>query len=159
AAQNWPSFRGPGASGVADGTKPPVSWNVEKGANILWKTPVAGLAHSSPIVWGDRIYLTTAISSSPDTAFQFPLKGAPDRRTDTPSHQFRVLALDKNTGKPIWDRLAYEGAPRVPRHPHNSYAASTPATDGKHIVAFFGSEGLYAFDLTGKMLWKQDLGV
>lgn len=158
-AQNWPSFRGERAQGVSENAQTPSSWDVDTGRNVAWKTPIPGLAHSSPIVWGERISLTTAISSNPNTVLQFPLKGEPDPRTDVSKHQFRVLALDRATGKIVWDKLAYEGVPRVSRHPHNSYAAATPATDGKHVVAFFGSEGLYAFDFNGKMLWKQDLGV
>ncbi len=155
---DWPSFRGPRASGVADGTNPPLVWDVEKGSRIAWKTPVPGMAHSSPIVRGDRIYLTTAISSRGDTAFQFPLAGEEDRRTDLSKHQFRVLALDLKAGDVVWDALALEAEPRVARHPHSSYAAATPATDGNTLVAFFGSEGLYALDLSGKILWKRDLG-
>jgi outer membrane protein assembly factor BamB len=155
---DWPSFRGPRASGVADGTNPPLVWNVENGAGIAWKTPVPGMAHSSPIVKGNRIYLTTAISSRGETAFQFPLVGEMDRRSDLSKHQFRVLSIDVKTGAMVWDTLALEAEPRVARHPHSSYAAATPATDGNTLVAFFGSEGLYAFDLEGKLLWKRDLG-
>jgi outer membrane protein assembly factor BamB len=158
AANDWPSFRGLRAAGVADGTNPPVQWDVGNGENVAWKTSISGMAHSSPIVLGDRVYLTTAISSQGETAFQFPLAGEMDRRTDLSAHQFRVLALDLKTGSVIWDQLALEAEPRVARHPHSSYAAATPATDGKYLVAFFGSEGLYAFDLVGKLLWKQDLG-
>jgi len=158
-AQNWPSFRGERALGVIESAQVPSSWDVDTGLNVAWKTLIPGLAHSSPIVWGDRIFLTTAISSDPNTVLQFPLNGQPDPRTDVSKHQFRVLALEKSTGKIVWDKLAYEGVPRVARHPHNSYAAATPATDGKHVVAFFGSEGLYGFDINGKMLWKRDLGV
>lgn len=157
-AQHWPSFRGPRASGVAENADPPATWNLEKGVNVVWRTPIRGLAHSSPVIWGNRFFLTTAVSNMGDSVFQFPLEGKLDLRTDTSRHQFRVLSLDKKSGRVIWDRLALESFPRVARHPHNSYAAATPATDGRHLVAFFGSEGLYAFDLGGKLLWKQDLG-
>ncbi len=157
--QNWPSFRGDHALGVVENAQLPASWDVEKGRNVAWKIALPGLAHSSPIVWGDRIYVTTAISSDPNSVLQFPLDGKLDTRTDTSKHQFRVLAIDKSNGKIVWDKLAYEGEPKVARHPHNSYAAATPATDGKHLVAFFGSEGLYGFDLNGKLLWKQDVGI
>ncbi len=158
-SQNWPSFRGERALGVIERAQTPTSWDIEKGRNVAWKIGLPGLAHSSPIVWGDRIYVTTAVSSDPNSVLQFPLDGKLDTRTDTSKHQFRVLAIDKSNGKIVWDKLAYEGEPKVARHPHNSYAAATPATDGKHIVAFFGSEGLYGFDLNGKMLWKQDVGI
>jgi len=158
-AQHWPSFRGERALGVVENAQLPSSWDVDSSRNVAWKTPIPGLAHSSPIVWGERIFLTTAVSSNPDTVLQFPLKGELDRRTDVSRHQHRILALDRATGKIVWDKVAYEGVPRVARHPHNSYASATPATDGEHVVAFFGSEGLYAFDFSGRLLWKQDLGV
>jgi len=158
-AQNWPSFRGDHALGVDENAQLPSSWDVEKGRAVAWKVLIPGLAHSSPIVWGDRIYLTTAVSADPNSVLQFPLKGSLDTRTDTSKHQLRMIALEKSTGKIVWNQLAYEGEPKVARHPHNSYAAATPATDGKHLIAFFGSEGLYAYDLQGKLLWKQDVGV
>jgi outer membrane protein assembly factor BamB len=158
-AQNWPSFRGPGAAGVLDTTRGvPVSWDVETNHNVAWRTAIPGLGHSSPIVWGGRIFVTTAVSSDPKSVFQYPLAGSQDRRTDLAKHQFKLYCLDQRTGKIIWEKVAAELSPRVARHPHNSYASATPATDGKRIVAFFGSEGLYAFDLDGKPLWKQDVG-
>jgi outer membrane protein assembly factor BamB len=158
-AQNWPSFRGPGATGVLDSRhSAPVSWDVGASRNVAWRTVIPGLGHSSPIVWGDRIFVTTAVSSDPKSVFQYPLVGDLDRRSDLARHQFKLYCLDKRTGKIIWESVASESVPRVARHPHNSYASSTPATDGKRLVAFFGSEGLYAFDLDGKLLWKQDVG-
>ena len=158
-AQNWPSFRGDRALGVVEKTQLPSSWDVEKGRAVAWKVLVPGLAHSSPIVWGDRIYITTAVSADPNSVLQFPLKGALDTRTDTSKHQFRVMALEKSTGKVIGPRSRMKANRKVARHPHNSYAAATPATDGKHLVAFFGSEGLYTYDLDGKLLWKHDVGI
>ncbi len=160
-AQNWPSFRGPGATGVLDSARgAPVSWDIEASRNVAWRTVIPGLGHSSPIVWGDRIFVTTAVSSDPTkSVFQYPLAGDLDRRTDLAKQQFKIYCLDKRTGKIIWEKVAAEMAPRVARHPHNSYASATPATDGKRVVAFFGSEGLYAFDLDGSPLWKQDVGV
>ncbi len=158
-AQNWPQFRGDHALGVVENTQLPLSWDVEKGRAVAWKATIPGLAHSSPIVWGDRIYLTTAVSANPNSVLQFPLKGALDTRTDVSKHQFSVMALEKSTGKVVWKQIAYEGEPQVARHPHNSYAAATPAIDGKHLVAFFGSEGLYTYNLEGKLLWKQNVGV
>jgi len=159
-AQNWPSFRGPGATGVLDTRhSAPVSWDVGARRNVAWRTAIPGLGHSSPIVWGDRIFVTTAVSSDPKSVFQYPLAGDLDRRSDLATHQFKLYCLDKRTGKIIWESVAAELVPRVARHPHNSYASATPATDGKRVVAFFGSEGLYAFDLDGKLLWKQDVGL
>ena len=157
-AQNWPTFRGPGARGVAEKQNLPVSWDVASGKNIAWKTEIPGLGLSSPIVWGSHVFLTTAVSSNPNMVFEATLKGELDRRQDEAVQEFRVLALDKKTGKVAWNVVAGKTKPRVLRHPHNSYASPTPVTDGKYLVAFFGSEGLFCFDLKGKLIWKKDLG-
>ena len=157
--QNWPSFRGANASGVADGVPTPVSWDATKSVNILWKTAIPGLAHSSPVVWGDRVYVTTAVSSKGNEYFRHGLYGDVDSDKDTSPHTWHVYGLDKRSGKIIWDKVACEGVPKIKRHIKATHASSTPATDGKHVVAFFGSEGLYCYDVNGKLLWKQDLGV
>ena len=158
-AQNWPSFRGPRASGIAEGQNLPEHWNGTTGENIKWKIRIPGLAHSSPIVWGDRLYVTSAISSQADATFKHGLFGEGDASTDRSVQRWVVYCLDKKTGKILWERIAYEGVPKQKRHVKNTYASSTPATDGKHIVAFFGSQGLYCFDADGKMLWQKDLGL
>jgi dienelactone hydrolase len=155
---NWPSFRGPGASGVADGQAPPVHWNVETRENVAWRTPIGGLGHSSPIVWEDRVYLTSAVSSDPNSVFKFGRDGSIDRRSDTSEHVWTVYALDRHSGEIVWETEAYRGEPRIPRHPKNSYASATPATDGEHLVVLFGSEGLYCFDLDGTLQWTRDVG-
>ena len=157
-AQEWPSFRGPGASGIADGRNAPTSWNARTGENVLWKTAIPGLGHSSPIVSGDRIFLTTAVSLDPEAIFVHGLDGRIDRRTDVARQTWHVIALDAKTGAILWDRVAHESEPRIQRHPKNSYASATPATDGKRVVAWFGSEGLYCYDFEGRLLWKKDLG-
>lgn len=156
-AQNWPSFRGPGASGVVEG-KAPQTWDATKGVNIVWKTEIPGLAHSSPVIWGGRVYVTTAVSSDAKAVFKHGLYGDVDPSPDVSKHSWRVYCLDKRTGKVIWEKVAHEGTPKTKRHPKSSQASSTPVTDGKHVVAFFGSEGLYTYDADGKLLWKQDLG-
>ncbi|MDX2034304.1 MAG: PQQ-binding-like beta-propeller repeat protein [Blastocatellia bacterium] len=156
--RNWPSFRGPHASGVADGQGLPDTWDGEKGANIRWRTRIPGLAHSSPIVWEDKLFVTTAVSSRNDARFKPGLYGAGDASEDLSVHQWKVLCLDKKNGKILWEKTAYEGAPREKRHIKSTYASSTPATDGRYVVAFFGSQGLYAFDMKGKLVWKKDLG-
>jgi outer membrane protein assembly factor BamB len=158
-AQYWPMFRGPEASGVADGQDLPDRWDVETGENILWKTEIAGFGHSSPVVWGDRIFLTTAVSSSEASVFQTETTGQIDRRSDESIHTWWVQALNRHSGSVLWSRKALQGTPRVRRHPKNSYASATPATDGTHLVVVFGSEGLYCFDVDGNLLWTQDLGV
>ena len=156
---NWPSFRGPSASGVADGQGLPDTWDATNGTNVRWKTPVPGLAHSSPILWGDKIFITTAVSSRPHATFKPGLYGEGNASDDRSIQQWKVYALDKNTGKVVWERIAFQGVPREKRHIKATYANSTPATDGRVVVAFFASQGLYAFDMNGKLLWSKDLGV
>jgi outer membrane protein assembly factor BamB len=155
----WPSFRGPHASGVADGQFPPATWDVPTGRNVRWRTPIPGLAHSSPIVWGDRVFVTTAVSQDPKTEFKPGLYGAGTTAKDVTPHAWRVYCLGKRDGKVLWERTAHEGVPKTKRHIKSSHANATPATDGKHFVAFFASEGLYCYDLDGNPRWKQDLGV
>ena len=156
---NWPSFRGPQATGVGDGRNPPVTFDGKEGSNLAWKTAIPGLAVSSPIVWGDRVIVTTAISSDPKP-FRHGLFGDVEPSTDVAKHTWKVYALDRITGKIIWEQVAVEGAPKTKRHPKSSQATCTPATDGKYVVAWFGSEGLFVFDFaTGKPIWKKDLGL
>ncbi len=157
-AQNWPSFRGPNASGVSQGSKTPTSWDVEKSQNIFWKAPVPGLSHSSPIVWGNKIFLITAISSDPNSRFSAKDRGI-GLAEDNAKHTWRIYSIDKRNGRVLWEKTAYEGIPRAKRHVKATQANSTPATDGKYVVALFGSEGLDCYDVNGKLLWKKDLGV
>jgi outer membrane protein assembly factor BamB len=158
-AQNWPQFRGPGATGVTEGPAKPVKWDASTSLNVRWKTAIPGLSHSSPVVWGDKIFVTTAVSSAPKDETRFGLFGDVEPVKDDPRHAWKVFAIDKSTGKVLWERTAYEGIPKVKRHPKSSHAASTPVTDGKYLIVNFGSEGLYAYDFNGKLLWQQDLGV
>lgn len=157
-AQNWPSFRGPSASGVADGQNIPLKWDPVTGIGIAWKTPIPGLAHSSPIVWGDRVFVTTSVSSRSDATFKPGLYGAGTASEDTSPQRMMILCLDRRSGKILWERTAYEGVPKEKRHIKSTYANATPATDGTVVVALFGSHGLYAYNFDGKLLWKQDLG-
>ena len=158
-AQNWPQFRGPGAAGVVEGSPAAVSWDAQKAVNTRWKTKIPGLAHSSPVVWGDKVFITTAVTSAAKDETRFGLYGDVAPVKDDPKHTWKVYALDKKTGKILWERVAYEGIPKVKRHPKSTHADSTPVTDGKHLIAMFGSHGLYAYNLNGKLLWKQDLGL
>ncbi|HWS88311.1 MAG TPA: PQQ-binding-like beta-propeller repeat protein [Pyrinomonadaceae bacterium] len=157
-SSNWPSFRGRQASGVADGQNLPDRWDAASGENILWRTPVPGLAHSSPVVWGEKIFVTTSVSSDPDASFRPGLYGDGDASKDVSEHRWVLYALDKRTGKVLWERTAHRGAPADKRHIKSTYANSTPATDGRVVVAWFGSQGVYAYDLSGRPLWKVDLG-
>jgi outer membrane protein assembly factor BamB len=162
-AGNWPQWRGPDGSGISNEKNLPSEWSPTK--NIKWKTAIEGRAHSSPIVWGNRVFLTTAIEGpvvpgakavkhmDGDKEYVHPDSVGADRK-----HTFKVLCLDRDTGKIVWESTAWEGTPYDNRHRKGSYAASTPATDGKMVYAFFGTEGLYAYDFKGKLAWKAQLG-
>lgn len=158
-AENWPSFRGPQASGLGSGRPTPMSWDVTSGENVEWKTPIPGLAHSSPIIWKDRVYVTTAVSDSGDNDLKVGLYGDIAPVNDPSEYSWRLYALDKESGEILWMREAHRGVPKVKRHTKSTHANSTPATDGKRVVAFFGSEGLHAWDMDGEPLWSKDLGV
>jgi len=155
---SWPSFRGPQASGVAERQNLPDRWDGKTGENILWRTPIPGLAHSSPVVWGHRIFVTSASSSDPTATFRPGLYGDGDASKDRSQHRWMFYALDKRTGKILWERTAHQGVPIDQRHIKSTYANSTPATDGRIVVAWFGSQGVYAYDVNGRFLWKVDLG-
>jgi outer membrane protein assembly factor BamB len=161
AEQSWPAFRGAHASGVALTATPPVTWSVSASRNVAWRTAIPGLGHSSPIVWADRIFVTTAISSArtaPALALGDSSVAGIDPANDVEAHRWQVMALDRASGKVLWTRTVHQGPPRVKRHMKGSHASATPATDGRVLVAMLGSEGLYAFDLNGKELWRRDLG-
>jgi len=156
-AADWPQYRGPQASGV-DASKPlAVEWNVQTGQNVRWQTPVPGLAHASPVVSGDRIYVTTAVGPG-DAQLKVGLYGDIEPVKENGVHQWRLLALARSSGKVLWNVVGCEGVPRVQRHPKSTHCNSTPATDGRYIVTIFGSEGLFCFNTDGKLLWKKDLG-
>jgi outer membrane protein assembly factor BamB len=155
----WPSFRGAHASGVSSTATPPTTWDVDASTNVAWRTPIPGLGHSSPIVWGNQVFLTTAVSAS--AAAQKLTLGEDagiEPANDTEPHQWRVIALERGSGRVLWTRTVHEGRPRVKRHVKSSHASSTPVTDGRVLVAMLGSEGLFAFDLSGKELWRRDFG-
>lgn len=154
---DWPQYRGPSASGVASGSHLPSSWNVETGENVRWHTPIPGLAHSSPVIAGDRVYVATAIASK-EAELKVGLYGDIGSANDDEAQEWRLLALNKNTGEILWNQLALKAVPKVRRHTKGSHCNSTPATDGRHIVAILGSEGLFCFDTEGKLLWRKDLG-
>lgn len=157
--RNWPQFRGPQARGVCESCKTPTTWNVETGENIAWKTPLPGLGLSSPIVWGDHIFVTTAVKPE-DAASKLKvgLYGDIQPINEPVEHSYRVICLDKKSGRILWDREATRGVPKIKRHPKASHANSTPVTDGRHVVAMFGAEGMYCFDLNGELKWKKDFG-
>ncbi len=158
ASDNWPSFRGNGANGAGTGS-PPATWNVETGENILFRVEVPGLGHSSPVIWGDRLFLTTAVPDGGEASLKVGLYGDGTPVDGEPAQSFQVLAFDKQSGEQLWEHTAFDGTPAIKRHTKASHTNSTPATDGKVLVAFFGSEGLHAYDLDGTPLWKRQFGV
>jgi outer membrane protein assembly factor BamB len=155
---SWPSFRGPSASGIAEKQDLPDRWDIKTRENILWQTPIPGLAHSSPVVWGNQIFVTSAVSSDPKATFRPGLYGDGDASKDRSQHRWVIYAIDKRTGKITWERVAHQGEPAEKRHIKSTYANSTPATDGRIVVAWFGSQGVHAYDVKGRFLWKVDLG-
>jgi outer membrane protein assembly factor BamB len=157
-AGSWPSFRGPRASGVAEGQHLPDRWDGAKGENILWRTAIPGLAHSSPVVWGNRVFVTSAVSTNPNATFRPGLYGDGDASDDRSRHRWMIYAIDARTGTIAWERVAHEGEPVGKRHIKSTYASATPVTDGRIVVASFGSQGVYAYDVNGTFLWKVDLG-
>lgn len=156
--ESWPSFRGRHARGVADGHATAEDFEVESGRNLRWRVPVAGLAHSSPVVHGERVFLTSAIKEGGAAELTVGLYGSIAPVKDEGVHEFVVLCIDARDGSTVWSRTAWQGIPHFPRHPKGSFAASTPATDGTRVVAFFGSEGLYCYDVAGELVWKRDFG-
>jgi outer membrane protein assembly factor BamB len=161
-ADNWPNWRGPLLSGAAPKAKPPLKWDAR--TNVAWKAAIPGRGSASPIVWGDQVFVLTAIDTGkkadpkdvpkPDERF----KGK--KKTTAPDtwHQFVVLAIDRNTGKERWRKTCAERVPHEGHHDSHSYAAGSPVTDGERLIASFGSFGLYCFDLDGKLLWEKQLG-
>ncbi len=156
--QQWPQFRGPFASGIMENVDLPERWNINTGENILWETDIPGLGHSCPVVWDDKLFVTTAISGSGNDSLKVGLYGDIDEVGDRSVHEFWLYCIDKYSGEVLWKRLAHQGVPRTERHTKASHANPTPATNGKYVVAFFGSEGLYCYDFAGKLLWKKDFG-
>lgn len=162
-AANWPQWRGPDSNGISTETKLPEEWSATK--NIAWKTPVPGRGRSSPIVWGDRIFLTTDIEGEKIDGLKPPVHKLgndvfrhPDSTGMAVKHKLDVLCFERKTGKLLWQKTAYEGPVFDERHKSGSYAAPTPVTDGRAVYAYFGAEGMYAFDFNGKLLWKFDPG-
>jgi outer membrane protein assembly factor BamB len=153
----WSSFRGPEARGVADGQGLPSRWDVKAGTGVRWKTKIPGLGHSSPIVWGDRVFVTSAVTDK-NADLTLGDEGGIRLADERASHSWRLLCLSAKDGRVLWDTEAYSGTPRAKRHVKASQANATPATDGQTVVAIFGSQGLAAFDMDGRVKWRADLG-
>ena len=153
----WGQWRGPFATGVAPHADPPVTWSEDK--NIRWKVEIPGLGHSSPIVWGDKVFITTAIPYG-DQVTPVPdnMPGAHDNAPLTLHQEFVVIALSRDNGRTLWRRTVRKELPRAVRHNTGTFASASPTTDGEHLFVFFGSAGLYALDLDGELLWDLDFG-
>jgi outer membrane protein assembly factor BamB len=160
APRPWPAFRGSHAGGNGDGQGIVARWNIADGTNVRWKTAIPGIANASPIVWGRRVFVTTATSSADDRTFRTGLYGDVKPVDDLSEHTWKIYALDASSGRILWERVAHTGLPKVKRHTKATQANSTPATDGTHVVALFGSIGLLtAWDMDGAPLWTADVGV
>ena len=157
-ADNWPSFRGPGASGVSVAKAIPVTWNVESGENIAWRAEISGLGLSSPIIWDEKLFVTTAVAEAGAAKLKAGLYGNIGAADDNGPQSWRLICLDKNNGEILWNRELHHGRPAIKRHTKASHANSTPATDGERIVVFLGSEGLHCLDLDGRLVWKKSFG-
>lgn len=157
--RQWPGYRGYFASGYLDQTNLPDSFNVETSFNIKWNIQVPGLGLSCPVIWNDQVFITTAIGESDNEGYRTGLYGDIEPVADSSEHIWKVYCIDKTSGDIIWEKDANHGIPQVKRHPKSSHANTTVATDGYHVVAFFGSEGLYCYNVDGELLWKRDFGL
>ena len=154
AEQFWGQWRGPYATGVSQQADPPVEWSETR--NVRWKVEIPGRGSSSPVVWGDRIFILTAVPMAPASGDSHaPLGGVQPRQP----HKFVVLALDRKTGRVAWERVAREAAPHEASHQDNgTWASSSAITDGERVYAWFESRGMFVYDMNGKLLWEKDLG-
>ena len=152
---NWPQFRGPQSTGVVEDTRLPDKWSTTE--NVAWKTEIPGVGWSSPVVWGDRIYVTSVIDTG---SMEKPKKGlyfGGERPASKDEHRWMVYAVDFKTGKIVWEREAHKAVPDAPHHLKNSYASETPVTDGERVYVYFGNVGIFIYDRAGKLIWSQPM--
>ena len=160
--QNWPQFRGPAGQGIAGGFPTRANWNLDAAAGktegLLWRTEVPGLGHCSPIIWKDRIYLATAVPKSGKPSLRIGLYGDIKPAKDDEEQRWLVQCFEKKNGKLKWEQMIRQAKPSTVRHEKASHANTTLVTDGKHLIGFFGADGLYCLNMKGKLLWQKDLG-
>jgi len=173
-SHHWPSWRGPLHSGVAPHGNPPVQWSETN--NVRWKVELPGPGHATPVTWGDRIFVLSAVQTEQTVEPEEPAatepsvaqqqgqgrgggRRRPPRLKPTHVHQFVVSALDRHTGKSVWETVVHEEVPHEPGHITASQASASPVTDGEHIIAFFGSRGLFALDMQGKVVWERSMAI
>jgi outer membrane protein assembly factor BamB len=156
AQENWPQFRGAESLGVSDNPNLPDTWSDTE--NVAWKTDIEGRAWSSPIVWGDKVFLTSVVNlgeaEQPKKGLYF---GGNRPKPPESQHKWNVLCLDLNDGRVLWEKTAHEGVPATPKHLKNSYGSETPVTDGKRLYVRFGNVGVFCYDFDGKLLWKREI--
>lgn len=156
AQENWPQFRGAESLGTSDNSNLPETWSTTE--NVAWKTDIQGRGWSSPIVWGDKIFLTSVVNTGEAEAPKKGLYFGGNRPKPPESdHKWNVVCLDLNDGRILWERTAHEGVPDSPIHLKNSYASETPVTDGQRVYAYFGNVGVFCYDLDGNLLWKKEI--
>ena len=154
AARFWPQWRGPQATGVAPHGTPPLEWSETK--NIRWKVEIPGKGSATPIVWDDRVFVATAVPSG--EAVEPPASESSEGKEPLQPQTFSILAINRQDGKVLWERVARTKVPHEGKHVTGTWASGSPVTDGEHVFAYFGSQGLYAFDMQGELLWEKDLG-
>ncbi len=157
--RQWPAYRGYLSSGVLDNANLPDSLDPDKMINIRWKIDMPGLGLSSPVIWGDRLFITTAISKEDNAGYKPGMYGNVEPVKDSSVHEWKVICLNKLTGKKMWEQTSHIGIPAMKRHPKSTHANTSVATDGNYVVAFFGSEGLYCYNMNGKLQWQKSFGV
>jgi len=155
----WPSYRGYFASGYINNTNLPDSFNVKSSYNIRWNINIPGLGLSCPSIWDDKVFITTAISEEDTEGYRIGRYGDGEPVADSSVHVWKLYCIDKLSGEIRWEQIMHKGIPSVKRHPKSSHANTTVATDGKHVLVFLGSEGLYCYSQKGKLLWKRDFGL
>jgi len=156
--RQWPGYRGYMASGVLDNANLPETFDFGKLENVRWKLGIPGMGISSPAIWGNRLFITSAVSDADKAGFKPGVYGDVTPVKDSSVHEWKVYCINKIDGKIIWERTSFKGIPKIKRHPKSTHANTTIATDGKNVVAFFGSEGLYCYDINGKLIWQKNFG-
>jgi outer membrane protein assembly factor BamB len=157
--RQWPSYRGYFASGIMNEASLPDSFNIQTAYHVKWNIPIPGLGLSCPVIWDDHVYITTAISSEDKEGYKTGMYGDIAPVEDSSEHRWMVYCIEKSSGEILWEREAHRGIPQVKRHPKSSHANTTVATDGRHVIAFFGSEGMYCYDIDGSLLWERNFGL
>ncbi len=152
-SQNWPQFRGSKSLGTAEGASLPEKWSATE--NVAWKTDIPGRGWSSPIVWGNRVFLTSVVNKGDGEPPKKGLYFGGERKTPTSEHEWKLFCLDLNSGKVLWDQTVYHGTPKTSIHLKNTFASETPVTDGERVYALFGSLGIYCYDMAGKPVWSK----